>query len=96
MTATPAPLRRALYIGGIIYAVCGANTLINAVRASRPAVSLLGCSMLAVGFAVSLLGDRRASVQTPRATLVWTAMIAGSGLALAGAWWLLDGSTGLP
>ena len=85
MSATPATLRRGLYFGGIFYTVSGAVTLVNALRQGVLGLSLLGASWLAMGLVVSLLGDKRAQVQTPRATLIWVAIIVGAGAAMAAA-----------
>jgi len=85
MIATSPPLRRALYFGGIVYTVSGVSALIHGLRTGRVEWILTGCSWFAVGMAVSLLGDRRASVRTPRATLIWVCVILGVGGALGGA-----------
>jgi hypothetical protein len=91
MSATRAPLRRGLYFGGILYAVSGLDLLINGLRSQRYELAAVAVSWLTLGLAVSLLGDKRAQIETPRASLVWVAAVVGAGSALVSAWLL--GST---
>jgi hypothetical protein len=94
--STPVSLRRGLYFGGIVYTVSGVVTLVKGIRQDVLVLALLGASWLAIGLVVSLLGDQRAQVQTPRAALIRIAIIVGAGMALVTAFLYGRPGTELP
>jgi len=81
----PAVFRRALYLGGLLSMVAGATTLVRGLRDGHLELALAALSWLCLGFALGLLGDGRAQVQTPRAGLVWVLVIVGAVAALGAA-----------